>query len=1146
MTRATLGLLVPGVLVVAGGTALVIAMTGANIASDVSSHARSVLENPEFSWASVSLDMRDAAVTGTATTQASIDAVLAELADIPGLRSLDSEVVLAEFVSPFPFSARLSDGVVNFEGAIPDEATRTALLSRFENTGDALRLHSGAPERPAYQAMLDYGLEMLGHLDQGSVEAKDLDLRVSGRAASVSDFAAIDELRRSGPPQGVRLMQASISPPLVQPYEFTAEFDGATMALAGYAPDNRQAAILAGLPLDGASISSSLVLASGEPANYLADTTFLLQTLARLDRGTARLAPDGLMLQGAPPDAETAATIRVALNERGARVDLEPPRVADYRLSAEKTPSGLAFDGFVPDDVTLTRLGQTDRADVSSVSLARDPPQRFAAALDLGLSALSRMSEGKFSINANGMSVSGRAASASDFDALEAALGENLPQGIVVAATDILPPRTSTYVFSADKAADGSVTLSGFLPTRAVRAEVSEQFQNLDGNLVALADGAPAGFVEAVDHAAPLLAMLDSGRVAFDGTHWTVSGSIADPLQDVRARLYFSSNNLLSAGWTYSAVLPSAPRSASRPIIDPYVWRAQKTGDGRISFGGFVPSEPFRRVALVRAGTGADDSTTLGAGAPAGFAADALAGLDALAQLDEGLLGFSAGNWSLSGKTATMAESEAAREALSGRTDATRWQVAVQALDAPPVASPYTFLAIKGPSGAVTLSGHLLSEDLRTMVLIKAGDSATDQTIIATGEPIGFVADLLAGLDALNVLDEGRLSFDGTRWALSGSAASEEARGAVDVALDNGARRSADWQRSVRVPLAPPPPPPAVAEAEPEVVPEPEPEPEPEAAPVTPEVAPQVLEPAPVAEPEPVAPAIEPEAAEPEIVEEEQQVEAPAVIAPPEPVAAPEAVAPPPPAPVAPPAPEPAPVPETLRFEVARAADGRLVARGAVPSAEALAALSERGIATDGDIAIDTELPADFGQRLDAGLDIVAELFDGRFGFGEGEWIIEGRAIDPAERSAVLASATAGPAADWRTGITLVPPLDLCRVRVGALADRNAILFRSGSDALTDTSLPVIDELAGYLATCPSATVHVEGHTDSDGADDLNLALSVARAEAVVFALMDRGIDLDRLYALGYGESLPIADNESAGGKQRNRRIEFKIIDDDL
>ena len=76
---------------------------------------------------------------------------------------------------------------------------------------------------------------------------------------------------------------------------------------------------------------------------------------------------------------------------------------------------------------------------------------------------------------------------------------------------------------------------------------------------------------------------------------------------------------------------------------------------------------------------------------------------------------------------------------------------------------------------------------------------------------------------------------------------------------------------------------------------------------------------------------------------------------------------------------------------------------------------------------------------------------------------------------------------------------------------------------------------------CPNAAIDVEGHTDSDGDDQRNLALSVARAEAVVNALIERGVAPERLYAIGYGEAQPVADNATAAGKRQNRRIVVSV-----
>ncbi len=76
---------------------------------------------------------------------------------------------------------------------------------------------------------------------------------------------------------------------------------------------------------------------------------------------------------------------------------------------------------------------------------------------------------------------------------------------------------------------------------------------------------------------------------------------------------------------------------------------------------------------------------------------------------------------------------------------------------------------------------------------------------------------------------------------------------------------------------------------------------------------------------------------------------------------------------------------------------------------------------------------------------------------------------------------------------------------------------------------------------CPSATVEVAGHTDGDGEDAFNQALSEKRAQAVVNYLVKAGLPADRFNAVGFGSTQPIASNGTDEGKAQNRRIEFLV-----
>jgi chemotaxis protein MotB len=108
------------------------------------------------------------------------------------------------------------------------------------------------------------------------------------------------------------------------------------------------------------------------------------------------------------------------------------------------------------------------------------------------------------------------------------------------------------------------------------------------------------------------------------------------------------------------------------------------------------------------------------------------------------------------------------------------------------------------------------------------------------------------------------------------------------------------------------------------------------------------------------------------------------------------------------------------------------------------------------------------------------------------------------------------------------------------------VLFDSGKATLRRSAYPVLDRVAQVLKEIPDQPVGVEGHTDnvpikvSGWAS--NDALSLARAQAVVDYLVRKGVAAGRLTPIGYGETHPIASNDAADGRQKNRRVEIVIL----
>lgn len=103
----------------------------------------------------------------------------------------------------------------------------------------------------------------------------------------------------------------------------------------------------------------------------------------------------------------------------------------------------------------------------------------------------------------------------------------------------------------------------------------------------------------------------------------------------------------------------------------------------------------------------------------------------------------------------------------------------------------------------------------------------------------------------------------------------------------------------------------------------------------------------------------------------------------------------------------------------------------------------------------------------------------------------------------------------------------------------NNILFETGKATLKPESMEEIQKVAAYMKKNPRARFEVQGHTDNQGSDKLNDPLSQKRAEAVVKALANLGVDDFNLKAVGKGSHEPVADNKTEAGRAKNRRVEF-------
>jgi len=165
-----------------------------------------------------------------------------------------------------------------------------------------------------------------------------------------------------------------------------------------------------------------------------------------------------------------------------------------------------------------------------------------------------------------------------------------------------------------------------------------------------------------------------------------------------------------------------------------------------------------------------------------------------------------------------------------------------------------------------------------------------------------------------------------------------------------------------------------------------------------------------------------------------------------------------------------------------------------------------------------------------------------------GSAVLEGGAASQAAADRINAAVAGalGVPVDRGIGLAAAPSAAEAAALETALNDLDldvSVLFASGSAELSPDGSAGLDAIAASLIAFPGARVEVGGHTDSQGDTASNQELSLARAQAVVDYLVTAGVDPAQVEARGYGETSPIASNDTEEGRAQNRRIEFTVLE---
>jgi len=123
--------------------------------------------------------------------------------------------------------------------------------------------------------------------------------------------------------------------------------------------------------------------------------------------------------------------------------------------------------------------------------------------------------------------------------------------------------------------------------------------------------------------------------------------------------------------------------------------------------------------------------------------------------------------------------------------------------------------------------------------------------------------------------------------------------------------------------------------------------------------------------------------------------------------------------------------------------------------------------------------------------------------------------------------------------------MQAAQTKRGIVLTLGDVLFDTGRAELKPGAERSIEQLTAFLNEHPERKVQIEGFTDSQGPNDFNMELSQKRADAVAMAIIQRGIDAQRVRAMGYGEEFPVASNKDSGSRQLNRRVEIIVSNGD-
>lgn len=647
-----------------------------------------------------------------------------------------------------------------------------------------------------------------------SVDLDGRDLTLTGLAPSQE--AQHTALKLADDAYDVRIANnASTLIPLADPYKLSALKDGNTVILSGSVPSEavRAEQIAAAKAMaPNATIKDELTLARGAPAGFAALSAFAIGQLKGLEGGKATTENLGVSVSGRANDFasydSTIASLAGTLPSKGNVVSssILPPILKPYVFSAVKSTDSVSLTGYYPDDATRSHLYNSAKAVVSSQTVnvdlnnAHGQPEGFSDLATFAFEQLKSLSSddkvsANFTLEDNGISISGRALNDAKYQQVKAALAGKLPvDGKVISANILapikappppvsLPPlKISPYSVSAFKSKT-SVVLNGYYPNEATHARMVAAAKKampkgkLIDNLVSGA-GAMTGFGDLGVKTISQLNRFSTGFVQVKDTSIKIRGTAKSP------KTYDAA--IAAASGSFPAKGKVTDVKINRYKASPFMFSATKK-EGSVKLGGHVSNAKHETSIIAyahgqnkkgsnRASLDIVDGEPKNVNWPEAMKV-AVYGVN---QLANGQATLSDTTYTIKGKALTDASYKLAVN--TGKTILSKGIKSVNVKVSRPPISPYKWQYSRtGESRKAALSGHVPSGKLANANEKQISDAlGTDAKIynvlkIGSGDPRGFAAATSVAINTASRLVDGRATIVDTNVFVKGEALTQNA-----------------------------------------------------------------------------------------------------------------------------------------------------------------------------------------------------------------------------------------------------------------------------------------------------------------------------------------------------------------------------------